>query len=91
MTDDHYPQLLAARTLFIRIKAQNLKEQEFLFKTGQLKPGPSCRPEVDPETRSRNALRKFKEIFGLAGNELPKPPVLRLPQAVEKVTVESRN
>ena len=36
------PQLLAARSLFVKIKAQNLKEQEFLFKTGQLKPRQAC-------------------------------------------------
>ena len=32
------PQLLTARALFIKMRAQNLKEQEFLYKTGQWKP-----------------------------------------------------
>ncbi len=77
------PQLLSARSLFVRIKAQNLKEQEFLFKTGQLKPGQaSGGQEVDREAQSRNALRRIKEIFGLAGDVPPAPPVRQIPAAI---------
>ncbi len=67
-------QLISARTLFIKIRAQNLKEQEFLYKTGQLKPGGE--QEVDRETQQRNVLRRVKEIFGLADDDEPevRPP-----------------
>jgi hypothetical protein len=71
------PQLLSARALFVKIKAQNLKEQEFLFKSGQLKPHKSPEEEeADRNAQSRNALRRMKEIFGLAGDGPPKPKVL---------------
>jgi hypothetical protein len=74
------PQLLTARALFVKIKAQNLKEQEFLFKTGQLKPKMSPEEEeAERNAQSRNALRRIKEIFGLAGDEPPKIPVRQLP------------
>ena len=69
------PHLLSARSLVVKIKAQNLKEQEFLHKTGQLKPGQAPGQEADRAALSRNALRRFKEIFGLAGDEPPMPPV----------------
>ncbi len=61
------PQLISARALFIKIRAQNLKEQEFLYKTGQLKPG----QELDRETQQKNVLRRVKEIFGLADDDEP--------------------
>lgn len=77
------PQLLAARSLFVKIKAQNLKEQEFLFKTGQLKPVKSAEEtEAERNAQSRNALRRIKEIFGLAGDEPPQPRVHQLTAAV---------
>ncbi len=63
------PQLISARTLFIKVRAQNLKEQEFLYKTGQLKPGNG--EEIDRETQQRNVLRRVKEIFGLADDDPP--------------------
>ena len=79
------PQLFAARSLFLKIRAQNLKEQEFLFKTGQLRPGQtSGAQEADPHAQSRNALRRIKEIFGLAGDEEPEPPAPRVPAAAGK-------
>jgi len=74
------PQLLSARSLSVKIKAQNLKEQEFLFKTGQLKPHQSPQEEeAERQAQSKNALRRIKEIFGLAGDEPPKPPVRQVP------------
>jgi len=76
------PQLLTARSLFVRIKAQNLKEQEFLYKTGQLKPGQtSGGQEVDREAQSRNALRRIKEIFGLATDEEAEASAANVPAA----------
>lgn len=76
------PQLLAARALFLKIKVQNLKEQEFLFKTGQLKPALSAEAqEAERNAQSRNALRRIKEIFGLAGDHPPAPPARQLPAA----------
>jgi len=74
-----HDKLIDAKELFVKVRAQNLKEQEFLFKTGQLKPG----EEIDREEQSRNALRRIKEIFGLAGDEPPKPPVRQVPGAAD--------
>ncbi len=67
-------QMIAARTLFIKVRAQNLKEQEFLYKTGQWKPPHAGGDVPDPETQQRNVLRRIKEIFGLAGHEVEKEP-----------------
>jgi hypothetical protein len=76
-------QLLSARSLFVRIRAQNLKEQEFLFKTGQLKPGkPGDQNEDDPavkEAKTRNVMNKIRGIFGLGP----------LPEEDEEETVEN--
>ena len=60
------PQLLSARALFVKVRAQNLKEQEFLFRTGQLKPGQT---EDDQLTQQRKVLQRVKEIFGLDSGE----------------------
>jgi hypothetical protein len=85
------PQLIAARTLFVKIKAQNLKEQEFLFKTGQWKPPkPAGEEDADPIAQSRRAMQRIKEIFGLAGNEPPKPRIARLPEAVSQASAENK-
>ncbi len=78
------PQLLASRTLFLKIKEQHLKEQEFLFKTGQLKPKGAEGEETDPHAQSRKALQRIKEIFGLAGDEPPKVPVHQFPATAAK-------
>jgi hypothetical protein len=82
------PQLIAARTLFIKIRAQDLKEQEFLFKTGQLKP-PKPEEEEDPIAQSRRAMQRIKEIFGLAGDEPPKPRFARLPVLANSASSEA--
>lgn len=76
------PQLLAARTLFVRVRAQNLKEQEFLYRTGQLQPCQEAEGEdADPHAQQKKVLQRIKEIFGLAsGQELPRP-VRQLPPA----------
>jgi hypothetical protein len=76
------PQILAARSLFLKIKAQNLKEQEFKLKKRLLKPEKASGKEVDRETQSRNAVQRIKEIFGLAGDTPPKPAVRPLPVPV---------
>jgi hypothetical protein len=67
------PQLLAARQLFVRIQAQNLKEKEFLFKTGQLQPTQPADGQQGGEgqeaalnAESMNVVQKIKEIFGIA-------------------------
>ncbi len=62
-------QIIAARNLFVRVRAQNLKEQEFLFKTGQLKLAPADGVETDPQAQQQKVLSRIKEIFGLASNE----------------------
>lgn len=63
------PQLLAARTLFVKVRAQNLKEQEFLYKTGQLKPGGapgSGEQEAgDSETKRKRVMNRIRAIFAL--------------------------
>jgi hypothetical protein len=79
-----HDELIEAKELFVKIRAQNLKEQEFLFKTGQLKPAQSAEAqEAERNAQSRNALRRIKEIFGLAGDEPPKPPTQRIPAIAE--------
>jgi hypothetical protein len=65
------PQLIQARSLFVRVRAQNLKEHEFLYKTGQLRP--SQEVQVDPQEQQRNVLRRIKEIFGLVSDEEEQP------------------
>ena len=67
-------QIISARNLFVRVRAQNLKEQEFLFKTGQLKLAPAEGVETDPQAQQEKVLCRIKEIFGLASNEPAAPP-----------------
>ena len=82
MDDMTIPQLLSARSLFVKVRAQNLKEQEFLYRTGQLKPAQASGDAApDPETQQRNVLRRIKEIFGLAGDEEEETPAPQLPAA----------
>jgi hypothetical protein len=72
----------SVRLAVVKIRAQDLKEEEFKFKTSRSKPGQTADgQEVDREAQSRMALRRIKEIFGLAGDEPPKPPVRQLPAA----------
>ena len=79
-------QMIAARTLFIKVRAQNLKEQEFLYKTGQWKPPHEGGDAPDPETQQRNVLRRIKEIFGLAGHDDEEEPATpQLPAAEVEV------
>jgi hypothetical protein len=73
------PQLISARSLFVKIRAQNLKEQEFLYKTGQWKPSHAEGDAPDPETQQRNVLHRIKEIFGLAGHGEEDAPTPQLP------------
>jgi hypothetical protein len=75
----------SVRLAVIKLRAQDLKEEEFKHKTGQLKPRQSAEEqEADREAQSRAALRRIKEIFGLAGDEPPKPPVRQVPVAAGK-------
>lgn len=77
------PQILSARSVFVKVRAQNLKEQEFLFKTGQLKPARAGGEQApDPETQQRNVLRRVKEIFGLATGDEPETPAPVLTEAL---------
>jgi hypothetical protein len=63
------------RLAILKIRAQDLKEDEFKFKTEQVKSGRGAGgEEVDPETQSRNALRRIREIFGLTPEDAPGPP-----------------
>ena len=72
----------SVRLAVLKLRAQDLKEKEFKFKKQLLKPGKtSGAQEVDRETQSKNAAQKIKEIFGLAGDEPPKPPVRQAPAA----------
>ena len=69
----------SVRLALLKMRAQDLKEEEFKFKVDQNSDETSGGPEVDPEEQSRNALRRIKEIFGLAGDEPPKVPVRQVP------------
>jgi hypothetical protein len=63
------------RLAILKIRAQDLKEDEFKFKSDQVKPGQARGgQEIDPETQSRNALRRIQEIFGLTPEDAPGPP-----------------
>ena len=61
--------LIDAKELFIKIRAQNLKEEEFKFKSGQLKPGGAGEAEDDPaaqEAKRKRVMNKIRAIFGLS-------------------------
>ncbi len=79
-TSKDLPKMTKVREMVAKNRAQTLKEKEFRFKTGQLKSPKTQEP--DAQEQSRNALQRIKEIFGLAGDEPPKPPVRQLPAAV---------
>ncbi len=75
--------VIAVKEHVLKMRAQDLKEAEFKFKKRLLKSDePAGGQVVDRETQARNALQRIKEIFGLAGDEPPKPPVRQLPAAV---------
>jgi len=66
--------LIDAKELFIKIRAQNLKEDEFKFKSGQLKPGGEA--ELDPaaqELKRKQVMNKIRAIFGLKPLPLDTP------------------
>ena len=79
-------QLLSAKSLLGRFLAQNLKEQEFLHKTGQLETGEEVEetPEEHEAKRKATSLRvvaQIKEIFGISTDPEPEPvmPAVVLP------------
>ena len=69
MDDMSVPQLMSTRQLFVKVRAQNLKEQEFLYKSGQMTPGQAGAEAPDAQTQQRNVLRRIKEIFGITPDE----------------------
>lgn len=72
--------VVAVKEHVLKMRAQELKEEEFKLKSAQLQPGKTAGDkEADREEQSRNALRRIKEIFGLAGDGPPKPPVRQTP------------
>ena len=64
-----HEELIEAKELFVKIRAQNLKEQEFLFKSGQLKHKKSeDGGEGDAaaeEAKTKRVMNKIRGIFGL--------------------------
>jgi hypothetical protein len=63
------------RLALLKMRAQDLKEEEFKLKTCQLKASQSANGEdADPEAQSRKALQRIKEIFGLTPEDAPGPP-----------------
>lgn len=63
------------RLALLKMRAQDLKEEEFKLKTRQLKAGQAANGEdADPEAQSRRALQRIKEIFGLTPEDAPGPP-----------------
>ena len=69
-------QLLSAKSLLGRFLAQNLKEQEFLLKTGQIEIGEEVEetPEEHEAKRKAASLRvvaQIKEIFGISPDPEP--------------------
>jgi hypothetical protein len=69
-------QLLSAKSLLGRSLAQNLKEQEFLHKTGQLETGEEVEETAEEHEAKRKAaslrvVAQIKEIFGISSNPEP--------------------
>lgn len=64
-----HDELIEAKELFVKIRAQNLKEHEFLFKTGQLKHNKSedgGEGDADAEeAKTKRVMNKIRGIFGL--------------------------
>jgi len=63
-----HDELIEVKDLFVKIRAQNLKEQEFLFKSGQLKLKPDDDGEGDPAAeaaKTKRVMNKIRGIFGL--------------------------
>ena len=64
-----WKQLSQVRAVLCKTRAQSLKEQEFLFKTGQLKQGKaSGEGEEDAaanEAKTKRVMNKIRAIFGL--------------------------
>ena len=59
--------LIDAKELFIKIRAQDLKEEEFKFKAAQMKPDGDD-AELDPaaeEAKRKRVMNKIRGIFGL--------------------------
>ena len=61
----------SVRLAVLKMRAQDLKEEEFLRKTGQLKPSQgAAEQESDPHAQERKVLRRIKEmawvLLGLA-------------------------
>ena len=64
-----HDELIDAKELFVKIRAQNLKEQEFLFKSGQLKLKADDDGEDDPAAeaaKTKRVMNKIRGIFGLS-------------------------
>jgi hypothetical protein len=59
----------SVRLAVLKMRAQNLKEEEFKFKTGQLKPGEAAEGgEEDAkaeEAKRKRVMNQIREIFGL--------------------------
>jgi hypothetical protein len=78
-----HDELIDVKELFVKIRAQNLKEQEFLFNSGQLKLNkPADGTEEDAaaeEAKTKRVMNKIRGIFGL--EPLPDEPDDQEPQA----------
>jgi hypothetical protein len=85
------PQLFAAKQLFVKIRAQDLKEQEFLFKTGQL---PAARrsdgqegaegQEAAADAETARVVQRIKEIFGIGSGAEQQPASPDVPATASK-------
>jgi hypothetical protein len=68
-TTEDWRKLTEVRELVAKTRAQTLKEQEFMFKTGQLKPGEGADAAAeDPaaeEAKTKRVMNKIRGIFGL--------------------------
>jgi hypothetical protein len=85
MAEKDWTKLTGIRALLCKTRAQTLKEQEFLFKSGQLEMSGDSRGESEePETETMSAVDRIKAIFGISPDAPPNPPSPVVPPAVVK-------
>jgi hypothetical protein len=70
------------RLAVLKIREQDLKEEEFKLKVSQVKPEQTAEDlEAESQEHQRRALRRIKEIFGLPTGEEPTPAPPQVPAA----------
>jgi hypothetical protein len=80
-------QVVAVKDHVLKCRAQELKEQEFLFKSGQLKPDQSSdEEEEDSEEKTRKVVQEIRAVFGLGPKPERKVSDQQPPAAIQQQT-----